>query len=203
MVEVLKNDFIEAAKKVVGNDYRDDYQVGRLIMDEVRSMLESKGVEQKVIDQINFQLPRREKQVVYITYRLHNIICFNIKKKKGDRHWCYGSSYHDWTIKDIVANDYSMSKTIKNEATGLYHYESMTLEESINIIENAISESQAGAARARELQCAAIKFIAEKFNMEIDEVQDLCSAINKNWYSLTESNYDEETKHYVRTVREV
>lgn len=202
MVEVLRSDFIEAAKKVIGSDYKGDFQVGQLIEAEVKSMLKSKGVEQEIIDQINFNLSKRTKQLVYITYRLNNIIWFNIKKKKGNTHYCYGSHYTDWTIKDIVVDDYAMTKAIKDEETGLYNYIPKTLEEAISDVEKYINARQEKAKKDRELQIEAIKYIAEKFSMRLEEVYSLCTSISRNWYNLTVLNYDEELKTYTRAIRE-
>lgn len=202
MVEVLRSDFIEAAKKVIGNDYVDDFKVGLLILKEVKSMLDSKGVDQEIIDQISFNLDRHKKQLVYITYRLNNIIWFDIKKKKGTTHYCYGKQYINWSIKDIVVGEYAMTKAIKDEETGLYNYIPKTLEEAISDIEKYIDACQEKAKKDRALQIEAIKYIAEKFSLSIEEVYSLCTDIKKNWYDLTVLHYDEELKTYTRAIIE-
>lgn len=202
MVEVLRSDFIEAAKKVIGNDYGDDYHVAQLILKEIKSMLNSKGVDQEIIDQISFSLGRHKKQLIYITYRLNNIIWFDIKKKKGNTHYCYGKQYINWTIKDIIADDYTMTKAIKDEETGLYNYIPKTLEEAISDVEKYIDACQEKAKKDRALQIEAIKCIAEKFSMSIEEVYSLCTDIKKNWYDLTVLHYNDELKTYTRAIIE-
>lgn len=204
MVEVLRSDFIEAAKKVIGNDYVDDYKVGLLILKEVKSMLTSKGVEQEIIDQINFSLGRHKKQLVYITYRLNNIIWFDIKKKRDTSKYLYGSygKQYNWTIKDIIADDYTMTKAIKDEETGLYNYIPKTLEEAISDVEKYINACQEQTKKDKALQIEAIKCIAEKFSMSIEEVYSLCTDIKKNWYDLTVLHYDDELKTYTRAIIE-
>lgn len=205
MVEVLKSDFVEAAKKVIGKDYSDDYQVGQLILKEVKSMLNSKGVDQEIIDQINFSLGRHKKQLIYITYRLNNIIWFDIKKKRDNSKYSYGSygkQYNNWSIKDIIADEYTMTRSIKDKETGLYNYIPKTLEEAISEVEKYIEACQEKAKKDRALQIEAIKYIAEKFSMPIEEVYSLCTSISKNWYDLTVFYYNDELKTYTRAIRE-
>lgn len=178
-----KDELINELKlKYVGREFNKGFgawsEIGKEIIDQLKEEFKDhvdKNVEEDYKDwAFTFSASSYGNQTMVISYRNYGIFYIEFKKRKGESYRSWDGWKYKYYIKDIIIED----------CHNFLSADKYTLEKQLNAIDECKDAKKKKRDLEKERAIEAFKLLKEHFGLSNNEIRDIASMIDNNYYSL-------------------